>query len=111
LKASCAFDHLLFPSHVLVNYNDLYRLILMRSNRLPKCWLSLYLVATEYFFGSTCYCLLWFWVWRYIIHDYIYYLFIITVHVKIIMLMGTWSDHPGKQCYHKGSMGCPWLIN
>jgi hypothetical protein len=24
-----------------------------------------------------------------------YYQFIITVHVKIIMLMGTWSDHPG----------------
>jgi hypothetical protein len=37
--------------------------------------------------------------------------FIITVHVKIIMLMGTWSDHPGKQCYHKGIMGRPWLIN
>jgi hypothetical protein len=28
-----------------------------------------------------------------------------TVHVNIIMLMGTWSDHPGKQCYHKGLMG------
>jgi hypothetical protein len=25
-----------------------------------------------------------------------------TVHDKIIMLIGTWSDHPGKQCYHKG---------
>jgi hypothetical protein len=25
--------------------------------------------------------------------------------------MGTWSDHPGKQCYHKGLMGRPWLIN
>jgi hypothetical protein len=34
-----------------------------------------------------------------------------TVHVKIIMLIGTWSDHPGKQCYHKGGMGCPWLTN
>jgi hypothetical protein len=20
--------------------------------------------------GSTCYCFMWFWVWRYIIHDY-----------------------------------------
>jgi hypothetical protein len=47
----------------------------------------------------------------FITHDYFYYLFIITVHVKIIMLMGTWSDHPGKQCYHKGIMGRPWLIN
>jgi hypothetical protein len=27
------------------------------------------------------------------------------------MLMGTWSDHPGKQCYHKDLMGHPWLIN
>jgi hypothetical protein len=33
------------------------------------------------------------------------------VHDKIIMLIGTWSDHPGKQCYHKGDMGCPWLTN
>jgi hypothetical protein len=33
--------------------------------------------------------------------------FIITVHVKIIMIMGTWSDHLGKQCYHKGLMGRP----
>jgi hypothetical protein len=32
---------------------------------------------------------------------------IITAHVKIIMLMGTWSDHPGKQCYHKGINGTP----
>jgi hypothetical protein len=37
--------------------------------------------------------------------------FIITIHVKIIMLMETWSDHSGKQCYHKGLMGRPWLIN
>jgi hypothetical protein len=28
---------------------------------------------------------------------------VFTVHDKIIMLIGTWSDHPGKQCYHKGS--------
>jgi hypothetical protein len=21
------------------------------------------------------------------------------------MLIGTWSDHPGKSCYHKGGMG------
>jgi hypothetical protein len=49
LKASCALDHLLFLSHVLINYNDLHRLILMGSNRLPEFWLSLYLVAAEYF--------------------------------------------------------------
>jgi hypothetical protein len=49
LKASCALDHLLFPSLVLINYKDLHRVILMGSNRLPQFWLSLYLVATEYF--------------------------------------------------------------
>jgi hypothetical protein len=27
-----------------------------------------------------------------------------SVHDKIIMLIGTWSDHPGEQCYHKGGM-------
>jgi hypothetical protein len=26
--------------------------------------------------------------------------YVIYVNDKIIMLMGTWSDHPGKQCYH-----------
>jgi hypothetical protein len=33
------------------------------------------------------------------------------VHDKIIMLIGTWSDHPGKQCYHKGGMGRHWPSN
>jgi hypothetical protein len=38
--------------------------------------------------------------------SYFYYQFvIISVHVKIIMLIRTWSDHPGKQGYHKGGMG------
>jgi hypothetical protein len=35
LKASCALDHFFLPSHVLINHNDLYRLILMGPNRLP----------------------------------------------------------------------------
>jgi hypothetical protein len=44
-----------------------------------------------------------------IIHDYT---FIISCYLLlIIMLIGTWSDHPGKQCYHKGGMGRPWLTN
>jgi hypothetical protein len=34
-----------------------------------------------------------------------------TIHDKIIMLIGTWSNHPRKQCYHKGGMGRPWLTN
>jgi hypothetical protein len=28
-QASCALDHFFLPSHVLINHNDLYRLILM----------------------------------------------------------------------------------
>jgi hypothetical protein len=111
LKASCALDHLLFPSHVLINYNDLHMVILMGSNRLPQFWLSLYLVATEYFwivlviaycgfgYGDTLFMI------SSLLSVYYY------VHVKVIMLMGTWSDHPGKQCYHKGLMGRSWLIN
>jgi hypothetical protein len=48
----------------------------------------------------------------FITHCYtFYYRFIFSVHDKIIMLMGTWRTTPGKQCYHKGLMGRPWLIN
>jgi hypothetical protein len=111
LKASCALDHLLFPSHVLINYNDLHRLILMGSNRLPQFWLSLYLVATEYFWVVLAIALCGFGYEDTLFIITLLFSFIITVHVKIIMLMGTWSDHPGKQCYHKGIMGHPWLIN
>jgi hypothetical protein len=27
------------------------------------------------------------------------------MHVNIILLFGTWSDHPRQQCYHKGGIG------
>jgi hypothetical protein len=47
-----------------------------------------------------------------IIHDHAFIISLLfTVHDKIIMLIRIWSDHPGKQCYHKGGMGCPWLTN
>jgi hypothetical protein len=43
-----------------------------------------------------------------IIHDHIFIISLLfTVHDKIIMLIGTWSDHPRKQCYHKGGIGHP----
>jgi hypothetical protein len=42
---------------------------------------------------------------------FLFFCYVIYVHDKIIMLMGTWSDHLGKQCYHKGLMGRSWLIN
>jgi hypothetical protein len=34
-QASSALDHFFLPTHVLINHNDLYRLILMGPNRLP----------------------------------------------------------------------------
>jgi hypothetical protein len=34
-QASCALDHFFLPSHVLINHNDMHRLILMEPNRLP----------------------------------------------------------------------------
>jgi hypothetical protein len=40
-----------------------------------------------------------------------YYCWFNIVHDKIIVLIGTWSDYPEKQCYHKGGMGRPWLTN
>jgi hypothetical protein len=40
-----------------------------------------------------------------------FYFSLIMVHDNIIVLIGTWSDHPVKQFYHKGGMGRPWLIN
>jgi hypothetical protein len=43
--------------------------------------------------------------------SYFYYQLLFIVHDKIIMLIGTWSDHPRKQCYHKGGKGpLGWLI-
>jgi hypothetical protein len=34
-QASCALDHFFLPIHVLINHNDMHRLILMGPNRLP----------------------------------------------------------------------------
>jgi hypothetical protein len=34
-QASCALDHFFLPNHVLINHNDLHRLILMGPNRIP----------------------------------------------------------------------------
>jgi hypothetical protein len=34
-QASCALDHFFLPTHVLINHNDLHRLILTGPNRLP----------------------------------------------------------------------------
>jgi hypothetical protein len=34
-QASCALNHIFLPKHVLINHNDLHKLILMGPNRLP----------------------------------------------------------------------------
>jgi hypothetical protein len=60
-QASCALDHFFLPSHVLINHNDLHRLILMGPNRLPL-FDYLYTLFTTESLGSTCYCFMWFWV-------------------------------------------------
>jgi hypothetical protein len=45
----------------------------------------------------------------FITHCYtFYYLFIITVHDKIIMLMGTWRTTRENSATTKGLMGRPW---
>jgi hypothetical protein len=63
-QASCALDHLFLPNHVLINHNDLHRLILMGPNRLPYFG-YLYTLFTTEFLDNTCYCFMWFWVRRY----------------------------------------------
>jgi hypothetical protein len=49
-QASCALDHFFLPSHVLINHNDLHRLILMGPNRLPQ-FDYLYTLITPALFG------------------------------------------------------------
>jgi hypothetical protein len=97
LKASCALDHLFLPSHVLINHNDLHRLILMGPNRLPQFG-YLYTLFTTGFLGSTCYYFIWFLGMEiHIIHDHNFVISLLfIVHDKIIMLIETWSNHPGK---------------
>ena len=52
-QASCALDHFFLPTHVIINHNDLHRLILMGPNRLPS--LSIFMPCLPLnFLGSTC---------------------------------------------------------
>jgi hypothetical protein len=100
-----------FPSHVLINFNDLHRLILMGSFMYPSFDYSIPCSPLEYFWVVLAIALCGLGMEIHYSWLFCYDLVIIIVHVKIIKLMGTWSDHPGKQCYHKGLMGRPWLIN
>jgi hypothetical protein len=47
-QASCALRHFFLPSHVLINHNDLHRLILMGPNRLPLFGYVYTLFTTEF---------------------------------------------------------------
>jgi hypothetical protein len=97
LKASCALDHFYLPNNVPVNHYDLHRLILIGPNRSAQFG-YLYTLFTTELLGSTCYC---FYVVLgvkiHIIHDHAFIINVLfTVHGKIIMLIGTWGDHPAK---------------
>jgi hypothetical protein len=48
-QASCALDHFFLPSYVLINHNNLHRLILMGPNRLPQFDYLYALISTELF--------------------------------------------------------------
>jgi hypothetical protein len=63
-KASCVIDHFYLPNNVLVNHYDLHRLILMGPNRSSQFG-YLYTLFTTELLGSTCYCIMWFWVSSY----------------------------------------------
>jgi hypothetical protein len=96
------------PSHVIINHNDLHRLILMGPNRLA---ISIPCFTTK-FLGSTCYCFMWFGYGD--IHYsclHFYYQFIIYCSWYDHYINGNMENHPEKQCYHKVGMGRPWLIN
>jgi hypothetical protein len=50
---------LTFPSHVLINFNDLHRLILMGSFMYPSFDYLYTLFTPGIFLGSICYCFMW----------------------------------------------------
>jgi ABC-type polysaccharide/polyol phosphate export permease len=79
------------PSHVLINHNDVHRIILMGSNRLPQWLLSLYLVLPLNIFGVVYAIALCGFRYRDIHHSLLHFCYqlLFTVHDKIIMLMGT----------------------
>jgi hypothetical protein len=109
--ASCALDHSSLPNNVLVNQCDMLRLIWLDPIGYPSfvyptpCrqmnnWVALLLLYLV--LGLKV---------HWIMIMFHYYCWLIIVRDKIIMLNGTWNDHPVKYCYHKGGMGCPWLTN
>jgi hypothetical protein len=110
-KASCALDHSYLPNNVHVNHYDKLRLIWWDLIGFPSVvyptpckqmnyWVVLMLLHLV--LGSMLY-------WSMIMFQFCCWF--INVHDKIIVLIGTWSDHLEKQCYHKGCMGRPWLNN
>jgi hypothetical protein len=100
-KASCALDNSSLPNNVHVNHCDMLRLIWWDLIGFPSivcptpCKQMNYWVVLQLLYlalGLITY-------WSMI--KFHYCCWFIIVHDKIIVLIGTWSDHPGKQCYHK----------
>jgi hypothetical protein len=109
-QASCALDHICYPIKFFIIIYQCIGLVLMGPNRSPYSIYPFYLVYP--WINWVVMLLLYMVLGKYFITSMFQLLcYVIYVHDKIIMLIGTWSDHPGKQCYHKGLMGCPWLIN
>jgi hypothetical protein len=102
-------NHFYLPNNVPVNHYDLHRLILMGPNWSPQFGYLYTLFTTK--LGSTYYCFVVLSVKIHIIHDHAFITNVLfVVYDKIIMLIGTWNDHPVKQCY-QGGMGRSWLTN
>jgi hypothetical protein len=63
--------------------------------------------TTEIFLGSTCYFLLWFWIWRYTIHDYT---FIICLLLFVRKASGLLPYSKGVRAVGEWSvLGGPWV--
>jgi hypothetical protein len=109
-KASCALDHFSLPNNVPVNSCDMLRLIWWDPIGFPSIVYLLPCKLKNYW--VVYYCSTWFWEINVILWSFSSYtVVLIIVNDMIIVLIGTWSDHPGKQCYHKGGKGHPWLTN
>jgi hypothetical protein len=111
-KASCALDHFYLSNNVIYNHRDMLKLIWWNLIDYPNfvlptpCKQMNYWVGLLFFYlvlGLILYLKLW--------SCFIIIVGSIIVHDKVIMLIGTWSDHPEKQWYHKSGMRRPWLIN
>jgi hypothetical protein len=110
-KASCALNHSSLPNNVHVNHCDILRLIWWDLIGYPSFVYSTPCKQMNYWVDLLLLYLVLGLMLYWIMIMFYYYRGLIIVHDKSIVLIGTWSDHPGKQCYHKGGIWRPWLTN